>query len=107
MACPHFTWISNFNIRAKTLGSYTPVCYIENLFLNGEKIDPISDKTFKYSENNFVFEISALSYTDEKSVEYEFYLRGTGNNYSAYHRGKEFKAYYNNLPAIVKVLLSW
>jgi serine phosphatase RsbU (regulator of sigma subunit) len=45
-----------------------------------------------------VFEISALSFTDEQSVEYEFYLRGAGNNYSSYHRGEEFKAYYNNLP---------
>jgi serine phosphatase RsbU (regulator of sigma subunit) len=90
--------ISNFNIRAKSFRSYAPVCYIESLTLNGEPIDPVSGQTYRHNQNNFVFEISALSFTDEKSVEYEFYLRGTGNNYSSYHRGEEFKAYYNNLP---------
>lgn len=90
--------ISNFNIRAKSFRSYAPVCYIESLTLNGERIDPVSGKTYRHNQNNFVFEISALSFTDEKSVEYEFYLRGTGNNYTSYHRGDEFKAYYNNLP---------
>lgn len=90
--------ISNFNIRAKSFRSYAPVCYIENLKLNGKNIDPVSGKSFRHNENNFVFEISALSFTDEKSVEYEFYLRGAGNNYSSYHKGSEFRAYYNNLP---------
>ena len=90
--------ISNFNIRAKSFRSYAPVCYIENLLMNGERIEPISGSVFSHNENNFVFEISALSFTDEKSVEYEFYLRGTGNNFSSYHRGEEYKAYYSNLP---------
>ena len=90
--------ISNFNIRAKSFRSYAPVCYIEKLTLNGKSIDPISGQVFKHNQNSFVFEISALSFTDEKSVEYEFYLRGTGNNYSSYHRGEEFRAYYSNLP---------
>ena len=90
--------ISNFNIRAKSFRSYAPVCYIESLTLNGEPIDPVPGKTYKHNQNNFVFEISALSFTDEQSVEYEFYLRGTGNNYSSYHRGEEFRAYYSNLP---------
>lgn len=91
--------LSNFNIRAKSSQSYAPVCNIESLLLNGEEIPIQSGQIFKHNQNNFVFEISALSFTDEKSVDYEFYLRGTGNNYSSYHRGKEFKAYYNNLPA--------
>lgn len=90
--------LSNFNIRAKSFRSYAPVCYIESLQLNGEVIDPVDGSVFRHNENNFVFEISALSFTNEKSVEYEFYLRGTGNNYSSYHRGEEFRAYYNNLP---------
>lgn len=90
--------ISNFNIRAKSFRSYAPVCYIEQLLLNGERIEALSGKSFRHNQNNFVFEISALSFTNEKSIEYEFYLRGTGNNYSSYHRGAEFKAYYSNLP---------
>ncbi|MCB9000106.1 MAG: transporter substrate-binding domain-containing protein [Bacteroidales bacterium] len=90
--------LSNFNIRAKASISYSPSCYIERVLLNGKKIEAEPGQTFRHNENNFVFEISALSFSDEESIEYEFYLRGTGNNYSSYHKGKEYKAYYNNLP---------
>ncbi|MGW8314900.1 MAG: two-component regulator propeller domain-containing protein [Bacteroidales bacterium] len=90
--------ISNFNIRATMTQNYTPVCYIEKLFLNGERIQPENGTTFTHNENNFVFEICALSFTDETSIEYEYYLRGARNQYSSYHRGKEYKAYYSNLP---------
>ncbi len=90
--------LSNFNLRAKSSISYSPSCYIERILLNGKKIDPEVGQKFRHNQNNFVFEISALSFSDEESIEYEFYLRGAGNNYSSYHKGKEFKAYYNNLP---------
>lgn len=89
--------LSNFNIRAKSIKSYSPACYLEKVFLNGREIKITSDKTFRHYENNFAFEISVLSFGDEKSAEYEFYLRGTRNEYSSYQKGKEFKAYFNNL----------
>jgi len=90
--------VSNFNIRAKSTQNFAPVCYIEKMFLNGERIRAEMDRSFAHNENNFIFEISALSFSDETSVEYEYYLRGKGNNVSSYHRGNEYKAYYNNLP---------
>ncbi|MCD4709673.1 MAG: SpoIIE family protein phosphatase, partial [Bacteroidales bacterium] len=90
--------ISNFNIRAKSTQNFAPVCYIEKMFLNGDRIQPEKGRDFSHNENNFIFEISALSFSDETSVEYEYYLRGTGNKYSSYHRGNEYKADYNNLP---------
>jgi ligand-binding sensor domain-containing protein/serine phosphatase RsbU (regulator of sigma subunit)/membrane-bound lytic murein transglycosylase MltF len=90
--------ISNFNIRAMSNITYAPVCYIEKMFLNGELVRVEDGRSFSYNENNFVFEISALSFSDEASVEYEYYLRGVGNNYSSYHRGSEYRAYYSNLP---------
>lgn len=90
--------ISNFNIRAKSSLNYAPVCYIEKMFLNGDQVDAENGQVFSHKENSFVFEISALSFSDEASVEYEYYLRGTGHNYSAYHRGSDFKADYSNLP---------
>ncbi|MCK4746137.1 MAG: hypothetical protein KAT15_03840, partial [Bacteroidales bacterium] len=90
--------ISNFNIRAKSTINYSPICYIEKMFLNGQLTKVLNGQSFSHSENNFEFEISALSFSDEASVEYEFYLRGTGNKYLSYHRGNEYKAYYNNLP---------
>jgi len=57
-----------------------------------------SGRSFSHRENSFVFEVSALSFSDETSVEYEYYLRGTGNQYTSYHRGSEYRAYYSNLP---------
>ncbi len=90
--------ISNFNIRAKSTQSFAPVCYIEKLFLNGDPIQAEKGRSFAQRENNFIFEISALSFSDEASVEYEYYLRGTSNEYASYHRGNDFRANYNNLP---------
>lgn len=91
--------ISNFNIRARSTPPYAPVCYIEKMYMNGERIEAENGQAFSHSENNLIFEISALTFSDETSVEYEYYLRGAGNNYSSYHRGSEYRAYYNNLPA--------
>jgi serine phosphatase RsbU (regulator of sigma subunit)/ligand-binding sensor domain-containing protein/membrane-bound lytic murein transglycosylase MltF len=91
--------VSNFNLRAMASVTYPPSCFIEKILLNGREIEIKPGQSFRYNQNNFVFEISAISFTDEKSVEFEFYIRGTGNNYSSYNKGKEFKAYYNNLPA--------
>jgi len=90
--------ISNFNIKAKSTLNYAPVCYMEKMYLNGERIQTENGRSFSHKENNFIFEISALSFSDETSVEYEYYLRGTGNQYSSYHRGADYKANYNNLP---------
>jgi len=90
--------ISNFNIRARSTQNFAPVCYIEQIFLNGDRIQLEKGRSFSHHENNFIFEISALSFSDETSVEYEYYLRGTSNEYTSYHRGNDYRANYNNLP---------
>ena len=90
--------LSNFNFRAKSVRNLPPMCYIERITLNGEEIDRESGKVFKHFQNNLVFEISGLSFSDEKSIEYEFYLRGLENDYTSYHKGRDYKAFYNNLP---------
>jgi len=90
--------ISNFNIRAKSSLNYSPVCYIEKMFLNGEQLKVENSQVFSHKENSIVFEISALTFSDETSVEYEYYLRGSGYNYTSYHRGSDYKADYSNLP---------
>ncbi len=90
--------ISTFNIRAKTTRGFPPLCYIETILLNGEEISRESGRIFKHHENNLVFEIAGLSYSNERSIEYEFYLRGLEHDYSMYNRGTEYRAYYNNLP---------
>jgi serine phosphatase RsbU (regulator of sigma subunit) len=90
--------VSNFYLRAISSVSYPPSCFIEKALMNGKEIAMKPGQVFRYNQNNFLFEISAISFTDEKSIEFEFYIRGTGNQYSAYNKGKEYKAYYNNLP---------
>ncbi|RPI42993.1 MAG: hypothetical protein EHM46_04555, partial [Bacteroidetes bacterium] len=90
--------ISNFNIRAKSPASRAPVCYIEKMFLNGEPVRPESGKTLSHQENNLIFELSSLSFSEEGTVEYEYYLRGAGSAYNSYYRGNEYRAYYSNLP---------
>ncbi|MEZ5069961.1 MAG: SpoIIE family protein phosphatase [Bacteroidales bacterium] len=69
----------------------------QKMFLNGEPKTPQNGRLLPQRKQPG-FEISALSFADEASVEYEYYLRGTGNKYSAYSRGKEYRAQYTNLP---------
>jgi ligand-binding sensor domain-containing protein/serine phosphatase RsbU (regulator of sigma subunit)/membrane-bound lytic murein transglycosylase MltF len=90
--------LSNFNLRAASVQAYAPICYLERIFLNGKEIKPEIHRKFKRKENNLVFEISALTFSDEGSVEYEFYLRGLENDYSSYNKGMDYKAVYTNLP---------
>jgi serine phosphatase RsbU (regulator of sigma subunit) len=90
--------ISNFNIKALSTRNIAPVCYIEKMLLNGDPILAEKGSVFSHKENSLVFEMSALSYADEASLEYEYYLRGKGNAYTSYHRGNDYRAVYNNLP---------
>lgn len=90
--------LSNFSNRVKSSILYSPSCYLERILMNDRIIPIIEDSSFRYYQNNFVFEVSAISFNDEKSTEFEFYLRGTGNKYSSYQRGRENKAYFSNLP---------
>ncbi len=89
--------ISNYNLRAASGRTYAPLCYIEKMLLNGKEIDPSANHIFKHNQNNIIFEIAALSFANEQSIEYEFYLRGLENDYSSYNKGREYKALYPNL----------
>lgn len=90
--------ISNFNIKARSLLKLAPVCYMEKMFLNGERVQTESGRAYSHKENSFIFEISALLYSNESSIEYEYYLRGTRNQFSSYYRGAAYRANYSNLP---------
>ncbi|MFN8207431.1 MAG: transporter substrate-binding domain-containing protein [Bacteroidales bacterium] len=90
--------VCNFNIRVAAVRNYSPVCYIERMVINGKEILPTLRKNFSHDQNNFQFEISALSFSDEQITEYEFILRGIGNGYSSASRGKDYKASYTSIP---------
>jgi ligand-binding sensor domain-containing protein/serine phosphatase RsbU (regulator of sigma subunit)/ABC-type amino acid transport substrate-binding protein len=90
--------ISTFDIKKNKPVKYTPEGKIEKIWLNGKEITV--DKLLgglKHYENNLIFEITGLSFKDEKSIEYEFFMKGLVNDYSA-SRGKEYRAQYTNLP---------
>ncbi len=89
--------ISNFNIKVKRETAYSPRCYLEKVWVNGKEIEKTPGQRFKYNQNNLVFEVSGLFFSDERSIEYEFYLRGQKGSYDMIRRGKEYKAYYTNL----------
>ncbi|MBN1251809.1 MAG: transporter substrate-binding domain-containing protein [Bacteroidales bacterium] len=90
--------ISTFDIKKNKPVKYTPEGKIEKIILNGEEItlDRLLEG-LKFNENNLIFEITGLSFKDEKSIEYEFFMKGLENDYSA-SRGYIYKAQYNNLP---------
>ena len=90
--------LSSFNIKAQKEDEYSPRCYLEKIIMNGEEIELRPDNKFRYNENNFVFELSGLFFSDERSIEYEFYLRGLKDDYNLIRRGREYRAYYTNNP---------
>jgi len=91
--------ISTFDIKKNKPVKYTPEGKIEKIWLNGKEISV--DKLLnglKHYENNLTFEITGLSFKDEKSIEYEFFMKGLENDYTA-SKGREYKAQYTNLPS--------
>ena len=88
--------VATFDIKKRKLGKMDPVCRIESIKINDKTYYEIP-KILKHNENNLTFEISGLSFKDEKSVEYEFYLQGLENDYAA-NKGNENIAKYQNLP---------
>ena len=73
--------IATFDIKKKKSGKNTPVCRIESITINGERKLKMPSK-LKSNQNNIIFEISGLSFKDENSVEYDFYLQGLENEFS-------------------------
>ncbi len=88
--------IATYDIKKRKLEKSTPICKIESISLNGKIINKLP-KILNYNQRNLIFEISGLSFKDENSLEYEYYLQGAGDEYPAY-RGKDNVARYQNLP---------
>jgi ABC-type amino acid transport substrate-binding protein/serine phosphatase RsbU (regulator of sigma subunit)/ligand-binding sensor domain-containing protein len=92
-----FHGASTYDIKNKRIEKIYPSSSISNIELNGESISQLP-KMLKSNENNISFEISGLLFKDEKSIEYEYYLRGLDTEYAGY-KGKDNIAVYQNLPA--------
>lgn len=90
--------ISTFDIKKNRDVKYTPEGKIERITLNGNEISiNYLRQGLNSNENNLIFELTGLSFKDEKSIEYEFFMKGLENDYTA-SRGKNYKAQYTNLP---------
>ncbi len=90
--------MATYSPKAGSHELFAPVCFIDNMSINGEKSRLENGQKLKHNQNNLVFELTALSYSDESAVEYEFYLRGLHNDYQSYSKGKDYLARFTNLP---------
>ena len=88
--------IATFDIKKKKIEKYTPVCRIESITINGKNYLKMPER-LKSTQNNVSFEISGLSFKDENSVEYEYYLQGLDNEFAS-SKGKKNIATFPYLP---------
>lgn len=91
-----FHGISTFDLKKEKVEKFVPRCRLERILLNGIPLNEMRNK-FSSDENNFTFELTGLSFKDEASIVYDFYMKGLDNDYVA-SCGKEHKANYQNLP---------
>ncbi len=88
--------VATFDIKKKKIEKFTPVCRIESITINGKNYLKMPKK-LKSNQNNISFEISGLSFKDENSVEYEYYLQGLNSEFAS-SRGKKNIASFPYLP---------
>lgn len=88
--------ICTYDIKKKSDVKYAPDCRIETIILNGKEINSLA-QILKHNQNNFLFELSGLSFKNEQSIVYDFYLRGKNKIYAS-SSGVPYKAAYQNLP---------
>ncbi len=88
--------IATFDIKKKKTEKFTPICRIESITINGKNYFKIPER-LKSNQNNISFEISGLSFKDENSVEYEYYLQGLDNQFAS-SKGEKNIATFPYLP---------
>ncbi len=88
--------IATFDLKKKKTEKSSPVCRIESITINGKNYIKMPEK-LKSNQNNISFEISGLSFKDENSVEYEYYLQGLENEYAS-SKGNKNIAVFPYLP---------
>ncbi len=89
--------IATYDIKKKDSHKYAPNCQIEAIFLNGKLVYTLP-KVLTYNENNITFELTGLSFKNEESLVYDYYLRGLRTkNYPGW-KGHSYKATFQNLP---------
>lgn len=93
---PTFHGLTTFDLRKRRINKAVPKSNIEKVWINGIQVKKLPEK-LRYNQNNLIFELTGISFKDEQSIEYDFYMRGLENDYPA-SKGKEYKAHYAGLP---------
>lgn len=96
--------ISLFDITKRQTLKFKPKCHIENIFVNGKQfskelciVKQTEPETLSWNQNNLMFELVGLSFKDEDSITYDYYIRGLTNYYDTAENRLSSKIVYNNL----------
>ncbi len=89
--------IATYDIKKKQVRKFAPNCQVEAIYLNGERVYNLPYR-LRYRENNLTFELTGLSFRNEESLVYDYYLRGLrSKNYPGW-KGHSYRATFQNLP---------
>ncbi len=88
-----FHGLVNYDINERDTSTLKPLLY-SKIVLNGNKCEALPAK-LKYDQNNLTFELTAISFKDEKLIEYDYKLDGLKNDFS--NLEKTHIAQYSNL----------
>lgn len=84
----------NVHVSASSLQPVNPSLYFSRITVNGNEIDSTLS-SYRYTENNFRFSVSAPSFIDEKNIRFVFNLTGPGTD--AVQNSKRADFEYSNL----------
>jgi signal transduction histidine kinase len=84
----------NIHVSSSSLQPVNPTFYFSRVTVNGNEIDT-TRRSYRYTENNFRFSVSAPSFIDEKNIRFVFNLTGPGTD--AVQNSKRADFEYSNL----------
>lgn len=86
----------NVHVSAESQQPVNPSLYFSRITVNGNEIDS-TFSSYRYTENNFRFSVSAPSFIDEKNIRFVFNLTGPGTGAVQNSKRADFE-YTNLLP---------
>jgi signal transduction histidine kinase/ligand-binding sensor domain-containing protein/ABC-type amino acid transport substrate-binding protein len=96
--------ISIFDVTKRPLLKFKPRCHIENIFVNDKNIMPsfqmLKQSTpliLSWNQNDLIFKLAGLSFKDEQSICYDYYMRGLNHFYKIDNNQDSPVVTYQNL----------
>jgi signal transduction histidine kinase/ligand-binding sensor domain-containing protein len=94
-----------FKIIATPTSAPSPPPVLINLLKVNGNLDNNTRHQFSYDQNNFLFNVAAPSFTDEKSVRYSYLLNGSANNKWSDPSGNASLNFINLAPGIYTLMV--